>query len=93
MILDTRTIFLITFFNVLIMGVGILGAAKAYEGQVQRSMTTWGRVCLIVISSLVLMFLFALSGWKLLRPPKASSFTMRRVVCLGFAIMFVVRMN
>lgn len=168
MILDTRTIFLITFFNVLIMGVGIFAAARTYEGQVQRSMSAWARACLIVIagwvliglrgaipsflsiiiasvflhfgvaeyyhslrlfdgqrisrrytnalvitataliafflyihehlflriviSSLVLMFLFALSGWKLLRPPKTSSFTMRRFVCLGFAIMFIVYM-
>jgi diguanylate cyclase (GGDEF)-like protein len=166
MILDTRTIFLITFINVLMIGIGILMTARNYEGQVQRSMTTWGRACLIVvsgwvliglrgaippflsiivanallhfgvaeyyhslrlfdgqqpcrrytnalvivmtallaffsysyehlilrivISSLVLMFLFALSGWKLLHPPKASSFTMRRFVCLGFALMFVV---
>jgi diguanylate cyclase (GGDEF)-like protein len=168
MILDTRTIFFITFLNVLIMGIGILTTARTYEGQVQRSMTIWGRACLIVIagwaliglrgaipsflsivvanallhfgvaeyyqslrlfdgqnlcrrytnilvilmtallaffsyihehlilriviSSLVLMFLFALSGWKLLRPPKASYLAMRRFVCFGFAILFAVYM-
>jgi diguanylate cyclase (GGDEF)-like protein len=166
MILDTRTIFFITFLNVLMMGIGILATTRAYEGHVQRSMTTWGRACLIVIagwvliglrgaipsflsiivanallhfgvaeyyqslrlfdgqqidrrytntlvivmtallaffsyihehlilriviSSLVLMFLFALSAWKLLHPPKTSSFAMRRFVCLGFAMMFLV---
>lgn len=31
MILDTRTIFLITFFNVLIMGVGIFAATRTYK--------------------------------------------------------------
>ena len=168
MILDTRTIFLITFFNVLIMGVGILAAARAYDGHVHRSMTVWGRACLIVIagwllvglrgiipsflsiivasallhfgvaeyyqslrlfdgqplyrrytnvlvivttallafffyidehlilriviSSLVLMFLFALSGWKLLRTPKESSFAMRPLLSLGFTLMFLVYM-
>jgi diguanylate cyclase (GGDEF)-like protein len=166
MILDTRTIFLIDFAYVLIMGIGILAATRAYEGPVRRSMTAWGRACLIVISgwlliglrdvipgflsvilantllhfgvaeyyqslrlfdgqplnrkytnalvimvtlllvfffyifehlawrivisSLILMFLFALSGWKLLRPPNESPSAMRRFVCLGFALMFVI---
>jgi diguanylate cyclase (GGDEF)-like protein len=168
MILDTRTIFLITFFNVLIVGVGILAAARAYEGHVRRSMAAWGRSCLIVItgwlliglrgvipgflsvivantllhfgvaeyyqslrlfdgqplnrkytnalvivvtallafffyiienltwrivvSSLLLMFLFSLSGWKLLLPTKESPSSMRRFVFLGFSFMFVIYM-
>lgn len=55
MILDTRTIFLITFTNVLIMGIGLLAASRAYDGPVQRSMTVWGRACLIVIAGWLLI--------------------------------------
>jgi diguanylate cyclase (GGDEF)-like protein len=49
MILDTRTLFFLTFLNTLIMGIGLLLAARSFEGSVRRSMTVWGRACLIVI--------------------------------------------
>ncbi|MBA4392475.1 MAG: hypothetical protein C0407_02875, partial [Desulfobacca sp.] len=166
MTLDIRTIFLLTFLYTLIMGIGLLMAARSYDGFVQRSMTAWGRACLIVIagwiliglrdmippfysivvastlihfgaaeyyqslrlfdgqrpyrrytntlvfattviiviffyvlehliiriivSSLVLMFLFGLSAWKLNRCPVESASTMRRLVSLGFGLMFVI---
>ncbi|MDD5169535.1 MAG: hypothetical protein PHN75_12010, partial [Syntrophales bacterium] len=55
MILDTRTIFLITFVNVLITSVGMLAAARAYEGHIRRSMAAWGWACFMVCTAWLLI--------------------------------------
>lgn len=64
--LDTRTIFLITFVNTLIMGFGLILAARTYERLIRRSMTSWGRACIITITG------WGLVGLRDLIPPLFS---------------------